>query len=186
MSYIDEFITFSRSHEMLALKLFPNAKEITESFAAYAAVRAHVDADLKNENIAVLCVGDGRVPRTAATFAMRSRWTCFSVDPAMKEKWTKREIVPRLQAFSRKIEDVGFNSYFGTSPSLGFDHAIVVAVHSHASLLESLHAARDLSSKVSVVSMPCCVKEDLYNPDVSYEDMGIDSPARRVNIWRAA
>jgi DNA primase len=170
---------------MLALKLFPNAKEITESFAAYAAAREHIAADLKNENIAVLCVGDGRVPRTAATFAMRSRWTCFSVDPMMKEKWTQREIVPRLQAFRKKIEDVGFSSYFNTSPSLGFDHAIVVAVHSHASLLKSLHAARNLSTEVSVVSMPCCVKEDMHNPDVSYEDKNIASPARRVNIWRA-
>lgn len=33
--YLDEFVRFSRSPELLSLKLFPNAKEITESFGAY-------------------------------------------------------------------------------------------------------------------------------------------------------
>lgn len=33
--YLDEFVRFSRSPETLTLKLFPNAKEITESFGAY-------------------------------------------------------------------------------------------------------------------------------------------------------
>lgn len=188
--YIDEFIHDSRAPDMLRWKLFPNAKEITESFSAYAIVRDVLGLDLSDPTIAVLCVGDGRVPRTAATFALRSAWTCFSVDPAMKVRWGSsfvdgkhRCVIPRVHAYRAKVLDVG-----GWRPDAlhvqAFRHCVVVAVHSHASLRASIRVAQLLAPCVSVVSMPCCFKDDMGNADVIYDDMNVSSPHRRVYVWK--
>lgn len=188
--YIDEFIHDSRAPDMLRWKLFPNAKEITESFGAYTAVRKHLDVDLADTTRAVLCVGDGRVPRTAATFALRSAWTCFSVDPAMKVRWVASFVdgkhmcvIPRVHAYRAKVLDVG-----GWRPNAqhvqAFSYCVVVAVHSHASLRASVRVAQLLAPRVSVVSMPCCFRDDMGNADVTYDDMNVSSPHRRVYVWK--
>jgi hypothetical protein len=69
------------------------------------------------------------------------------------------------------------------SSSRGCDR--MIGVHSHASLISSISAARCLSRNVSVVSIPCCVKHDYDAPaDVVYEDREIMSPERLVHVWR--
>lgn len=178
MKYLDEFVRCPRASDLLALKLFPNAKEITESFAAYTAVRAHLDVDLGDPKVAVLCVGDGHVPRTAAVFAFRSAWTCFSVDPAMRpRKWP----VDRLRTYRGRVP--------GWIPAHGvptYRRAIVVAVHSHASLRASVYAGLLLAPRVSAVSIPCCFRDDINGADVVYEDAEILSPHRKVSVWSDA
>lgn len=186
--YIDEFIRDSRAPDMLRWKLFPNAKEITESFSIYAIVRDVLGLDLADPTIAMLCVGDGRVPRTAATFALRSAWTCFSVDPAMKVRWgasfgLSTTIIPRLHAYRAKVLDVG-GWYPDERHVRAFSQCVVVAVHSHASLRASVRVAQLLAPRVSVVSMPCCFKDDMDNADLIYDDMGVLSPHRRVYVWK--
>lgn len=47
--YLDEFVRCRCAPDLLARKLFPNAKEVTESFAAYAAVRKHADVCAENQ-----------------------------------------------------------------------------------------------------------------------------------------
>lgn len=169
---------------MLALRLFPNAKEITESFAAYAAVREHFAGALAfgQAQVALLAAGDGHVPRTAATFAFRSAWTCFSVDPAMRAEWIRESRIARLHAYRAKI--LGFAGWSpDTVHAKAFARCIVVAVHSHASLRASVQAAKALATRVSVVSIPCCVPDDIEPPTLSYEDADIASSHRRVNVW---
>lgn len=181
--YLDEFVRFSRSPELLALKLFPNAKEISESFGAYNAVR-NLRLDFGDPSICVLAVGDGCVPRTAATFALRSRWTCFSVDPNMRDRgWSRK--VERLHTYREFVK--GFGNGWNPSPEhfRKYQRCVMVGVHSHASLIASISTSRRLSEHVSVVSIPCCVKHDYDMPaDVVYEDAGILSPERRVHVWR--
>jgi hypothetical protein len=181
--YLDEFVRFSRSPELLSLRLFPNAKEVTESFGAYAAVREHLQLDFGDPSIRVLAVGDGFVPRTAATFAMRSRWTCFSVDPNMRDRgWSRK--VERLHAYREKILPLG-GWYVPDEFAFSFSRCVLVCVHSHASLWQSILSARGLATKVSVVSIPCCVKHDYQMvADAVYEDREITSPARTVHVWR--
>lgn len=71
---------------------FPNVKEITESMAAYAHTSKHIlsrfhdspaQGDVKD---AILCVGDGSTPRSAALFALFfPNWECYSIDPQLQE-----------------------------------------------------------------------------------------------------
>jgi len=175
--YLNEFCGLKCAPDLLALKLFPNAKEISESFAAYNAVRKHLAKQKKgvalNESgITVVAVGDGCTPRTAATFAFRSAWNCISVDPALKES-KKYNKISRLHLIPKLIEDVKIEND---------GHVIIVAVHSHAPLEAALAAVS--AKRVSVVAIPCCKKQSLHvKPDHVYLDWGIWSPERMVMVW---
>jgi hypothetical protein len=159
----------------MELRLFPNAKEITESFGAYNAVRKHFRKictfDDKTMNIVV--VGDGSTPRTAATFAFRSKFQCHSVDPLMKFENTKRLRIDRLFTYAKKIEECEFN----------FDRVIILHVHSHVKIETSLKYIK--GNERHVVAMPCCVPQTLERkPDVEYIDWNILSPKNTIKIWR--
>lgn len=106
--YTDELLTLRSAPQLLALRLWPNAKELTESFACFAAAREQL-ADLfspDDPSVTVVVVGDGLTPRTAALFAFRTRWKAISIDPLMEgppegppeeaEAWSTR--VERLTA----------------------------------------------------------------------------------------
>ena len=177
--YINEFIKLRCASDLLGLSLFPNAKEITESMAAYRAVFVHILRDkgkeLGDPSIAVVSVGDGCVPRTAALFAFRSNWQCFSVDPLMKKTdWN----IKRLTVFQGKIED------FHLDCSI-FSAVIILLVHSHATVRASLD--RITGTVRHLIAIPCCTPHELPGkPYIGYEDYDIWSPKRTVKIWRAA
>jgi hypothetical protein len=187
MRYIDDFLRFKGADVMVRLGLFPNGKEITESGAAYSAVVKHLrEVSLSSRNVTLVAVGDGHSPRTGALFALRSAWTCYSVDPALKptggrdkvcrpasRRW---ETIERLNVRAKRIEEITIDA--------ADTDVIIVAVHSHATLSASVAAIRGGRS-LSVVSIPCCVPQHLSKaPDVDYEDPGILSPQRRVLVWR--
>lgn len=183
--YLDEFVRTKPSADLLALGLFPNAKEITESLAAYNAVRTHLRRfSLSDRGVTLAAVGDGHTPRTAALFAVRSAWTCHSVDPALRETGSNGVVgrpvsrgwrrIDRLTVHPRRIEDVAIEA----------ERVVIVAVHSHAPLDAALRSVR--AQDVAVVAMPCCVPQDLgAPPDVAYEDDGVWSPQRTIRVWRS-
>jgi len=175
--YINELVGCSCFPDLLALKIFPNAKELTESAAAYNAVRHRLKQyDLKDPTVSVVCVGDGCTPRTASMFAFRSAWTCYSVDPNLKGgKW--ESAIQRLHVVKSKIEHWSGH----------FEKVIIVAVHSHARLEDSATHVTSNGNR-SFVAIPCCVKQTLWGiaPDVEYIDKGIWSPENKVKIWRNA
>lgn len=184
--YIDELLGCSRGADFLRLGLFPNSKEVTESFGAYAAVRQHLrDLALNDPAITMVAVGDGHTPRTAATFAMRSAWRCWSVDPNLAETSGKG---PRHRPASRRWDQI---DRLTVRPSRIEDVRIVcdgpcviVAVHSHAVLAAALAVIE--APRVAVVAMPCCVPQTVpgREADIAYEDAGVTSPQRRVLVWR--
>ena len=170
--YLNRFISQRCAVDMLELGLFPNAKEITESYGAYDAVVRHITKDLKNPEITVICPGDGTKPRTAATFAFRSAWTSFSIDPALqKESWPVR----RLECLKLKIEDVSMEF---------FNPVIIVLVHAHCRIQECLKSIK--APSYDIVAMPCCVPLflDGIDPDIEYQDPNIWSPENTIKIWR--
>jgi hypothetical protein len=175
VKYLVEFVTMSCAPDMLALRVFPNAKEISESFGAYDAVRCRLpEFGLKDPTVTVVAVGDGTTPRTAATFAMRSAWTCYSVDPLLRGGIARWSAIKRLHIVPSKIEDVRIDG----------DKVIVIAVHSHARLDVTLRSitAREM---LAVVAMPCCVPLLLDRPpDIEYDESGVISPCRTIKIWR--
>lgn len=173
MRYLMEFVTLSCATDMLAMRVFPNGKEISESFGAFNAVRYRLPQfDLKDPNVRVVCVADGTTPRTGATFALRSAWTVYSIDPLMRGGTQRWSAIKRLTTIPTRIEEFTFQA----------DRVIVVAVHSHADLRKSVAGIK--ARELAVVAIPCCVNLDLdVKPTRVYQDKGIISPCRTVKIW---
>ena len=174
--YLGEFITLKCAPDMLAMKLFPNAKEISESFAAFEAVRRHLqELHLGDPHITMIAVGDGGTPRTAATFAFRSNWICHSIDPNLKGGKLRWNNIARLTLHPDKARYV--------EPIKCPSTAVVVAVHSHADLREAILVAN--APRIVVISIPCCVPQKLsVPPDKRYVDKAIISPKNEVLIWK--
>lgn len=176
VKYLAEFITLRCAPDMLGLRLFPNGKEISESFAAFEAARYRLqEFPLGDPGITLVAVGDGQTPRTAATFAMRSAWNCYSVDPDIKGGTRRWASIQRLTIVPKRIQDVTIEG----------DRVVVVAVHSHARLELALPSIRARSA-LAVIAIPCCVPMtlDCREPSLEYEDKGIISPRRTVRIWK--
>jgi hypothetical protein len=178
--YLIELISSRCGPDLLTSGIFPNAKEVTESFGAYAAARKYLSNNfrLDDPKIHCVCVGDGCTPRTAATFAFRSRWTCWSIDPKLKMhnvKALNKRAADRVFCRSVRIEDFEL---------LAADKVVIVSVHSHANLMEARKSVS--GNDVAVIAIPCCVAQDLDRaPDVEYRDGGILSPCNLVKVWQA-
>eukprot|EP00960_Hanusia_phi_P004881 141004-Hanusia_phi.AAC.2 len=87
LKYVDEFLKLDCAPSLIALKLFPNAKEITESMAVYTAFRRLLSAQCMDfdSSDSFVFVGDGTTPRTAAIFAHLTRaGRCVAIDPMLK------------------------------------------------------------------------------------------------------
>jgi hypothetical protein len=181
LRYLDEILKVKCGPDLLALGIFPNAKEITESFAAFQVVRRQMMDRLGDENGLCIVIGDGNTPRTGATIAYRSRWNVVSVDPRMKmgdhTTVSKNPAIQRLTRMRMKIE----NAWDVLRPEIEkASFVVVVAVHSHAPLQPPPWVKPCL-----VVAIPCCVKQEMgKSPSFSYEDWGIHSPQRKVHVWR--
>lgn len=172
--YVERFIGMKCAVDLLSLRMFPNAKEVTESFGCFEGVVNNIEDDLKNEEINIVCVGDGHTPRTAAMFAFRSNWNCYSVDPVLRPTNASYR-VNRLKTYSKRIEDV----------KLSFDSpTIIVHCHAHVSIPRSL--AQISAPKLSVLAIECCVSQriDGVKPDIEYVDNCIWSKKNTVRIWK--
>lgn len=173
--YLDKFINLDCAIDILKLDLFPNAKEISETYAAYRAVLNYQDeAELEwdNRDNVAISVGDGARPRTAAFFAFMTKWECHSVDPQLNDDMNYDE-VRRLHLHKKRIQDVQFD----------VDTAIILAVHSHAELQGSIDSIN--ANKYIVVALPCCreLKLNDKEPNRTYADWGCFSPHRQVKVW---
>lgn len=175
--YLDELFKLKCAQALVPL--FPNAKEITESFAVFHAIKKALGpALLADPSVTVICPGDGTQPRTGALFALRSKWTVFSVDPIMRPRHVNgRHFIERLHAIKDRA---------GQFP-VGANRVIVAACHSHAPLSQVLAPIR--AERIDVASLPCCVPDDIGEPSRTYLDRGCWSPHNRINLyldWRHA
>lgn len=178
MRYLNEFMALKCAPDLLAWGVYPNVKEVTESFAAFHAVRKALGEDkLKSPAIRVICVGDGRSPRTAACFAVRSAWVAYSVDPNLVNPVGWNTKIKRLTCLRLKVEDLDWRTTTGFPDDFV---TVVVAVHSHAKLAQC-----EKFRPALVVAVPCCVPQEYDGrpPDYSYTDWGILSPKRTVKVW---
>lgn len=178
LRYLDEFLSLKCAPDLLAWGVYPNVKEISESFAAFAAVRRELgEKRLSDDKVIVYCVGDGSTPRTAACFAVRSAWLSVSIDPNLRTNHSWEARIRRLLLFPYRVENCTVGP---VSPD---KTRVLVAVHSHAEL-----AACEKFQPHLVVAIPCCVPQRWRGrePDREYADWGILSPERTVKIWREA
>lgn len=170
--YLDYFIKLKCAPDLLAAKLFPNVKEISETLTAYTAVRRVVGTQrLGDKSITLIDVGSGVNPRTAAFFACMTAWQTIAIDPNLRQSGPHR--IRRVEQMKKRIEDV-------TIETSGL--AVIVAVHAHVDLGKTLMAVE--SHGMIVVAMPCCVPLTLpIEPAYDYEDQACLSKKRRVLIW---
>lgn len=173
--YLDALLRSTAGARLVGARVFPNAKEVTESFGARRAVTYYADRfPLNDPDVLLVVVGDGTTPRTAATFALTSRWNCHAVDPRLRStsRWAP---IDRLTLHSRRIEDVRLEG----------DRAVVVMVHAHVSATTALSSVS--AAELLLVSMPCCVPPGLRaDPELRYHDPGVASPKNEVRVWRFA
>ncbi len=171
--YINDIMGCACFPDLLELKLFPNAKEITESCAVHRALRYKVrHFDLRDPEVTFIAVGDGNTPRTGALMAFRSKWNCISIDPRLKQvSWPSIE---RLACWRDKVEDCG---------PIHVGKLVIAAVHSHAPL--DVACEKFTADERIVIAMPCCKKQVRERPpDIRYVDKGIWSPMNEMLIWK--
>lgn len=173
--YFDEFVQLKCAPDLLRLGLYPNGKEVTESFAMYRGIVKLVGAQRLAESITLVDVGCGKQPRNGALFAMRSRWNCTSLDPNLDPTWEgESHGVQRLQCHRMRVEDYRCEA---EGP------VIVAMVHAHVdvpTVLKSFKAQKELL----LVTMPCCVPSRMDQPpNTDYYDHGCWSPHRHIYVW---
>lgn len=169
--YVNRFIKMRCAVDLLRLKMFPDAKEITESLGMVNACKNLPETfDRKDDKINVVVVGDGHRPRTGALFACLTRWNCVSIDPCLvQEIWP----IYRLKCYKKKIEDV----------KLHFDGPLIIIMpHSHAKASKCIENLTT-SSSLYLINMPCCVPSDiLHYEHLSYKDTRVWSPKNQVHF----
>lgn len=171
--HLDEFIKLKCAPQLL--KLFPNAKEITESMGAFNAVRKIMGAkNFPREDVLCLIPGDGHSPRTGAMFACRTKWNVVSIDPNISTD--RCEGFRRLNSIKKKVEDV--EEVFDSNT------VVIVAVHSHAPL-HHLYEKVNFKDRCFVVAIPCCCKQFIegIEPTKVYKDPGIYSIKNDIYVW---
>jgi hypothetical protein len=173
LHYLNEFIGLKCAP--LLLDMFPNVKEITESMAAFNAVRRYLGAEnFGNDSIILFDIGCGHAPRTAALFAHMTCWNCHAIDPVLrqKERYTRTR---RLTLHSCKIED--FDGAVSNST------IVITAVHAHIDL--NIVVKKFEAPNIIIVAIPCCNPLEIKgcSPIKQYEDLGCLSIERRVKIF---
>lgn len=212
-SYLDEFLGLRPPPELA--RLFPNAKEVSESVAVWHALRdrvlpalggvdvAALDADGRRRP-AIVVVGDGSRPRTAALCAHLlagcaggSAWDCVSVDPmahydsasgraflSARAAVTADDVaawrcLPRLVVVRDKVQAV----------TIAASAAVVVMMHCHTSLADAVAAVDASCGVVGVVACPCCNWEPAQRawegrpPQWEYADARMLSDRNLVRVW---
>lgn len=178
--YMDELLSLHCAPRVLELGLFPNAKELTESFACFNAVRRHLCDNFRPDDpsVRLVAIGDGLTPRTAALFAFRTSWRCVSVDPLMArpEHWCRE--VDRLTAVRAKVEDV--------ADHLVGERLLLVLPHAHVALSTCVSLCQ-WKKALGAVVIPCCnwykSAEGCGRPLHEADDLGVVSPHRSVRCW---
>lgn len=176
--YINRFISLNSLEEFGKFGLFPNPKEVTESFGMYNAVMRYVventDISKGHNDANVFVVGDGVTPRTAGLMAFMTKWDCFSIDPELRDN--DYSGIRRLLCYSCKIED------FTTDFLEGDDRPrIILMPHSHAEAQITWNKLAN--DKTWLITMPCCVRHQLNLPCIEYRDVAVASPKNFIKVY---
>lgn len=171
--YIERFMGMRCAPDLLLHRMYPNAKEVTESFGCYEAAINNLSYS-PSDKVNVVCVGDGHTPRTAAMFAFRSSWNTYSIDPELRER-TSWNRINRLTRITKRIQD---------APLSFSEPTVIVHCHAHVKVEDSLKQIK--APNRSVITMECCVPQYLngVKPDIEYVDNCVWTPCNRIKIWK--
>ncbi len=193
-NYLDQLFSMNCFPDIVSLKAFTSAKDVSESMAALQAASEHGTlVKTKGSKVKCLCIGDGSTPRTAVLACFLQKWECVSIDPALKEDWkgSQPKNIRGLIGFGGTLEE-----YLLTQRDVEFDATyeslVLLCVHSHARLTGTASVenimARYNNIPTTLVALPCCPKfrssKDVgRSPDVQYEDDCVFSMKRKVEVW---
>lgn len=184
IKYINQYFRLNCSADMQAIRLFPNVKEIQESFGTFNIVTEHImtmdpNITLDNPNINVYVIGDGVSPRTAATFNFLSKWKTFSIDPLMRTEkdWSSVNNLTVLKGTGEECIEAIVEQK---------DYIFLVFPHSHIPELNSIYK-HFKNQKVWIINLPCC-KPNQGNglpikKFIGIVDTNINSPKNIFNIY---
>ena len=205
LEYLDQFLQLKCAPDLLAMGLFPNSKEITESFACWTAVRQHIlprlapSTSKTDRQNAIIVVGDGMTPRTGAlcAFLSKSQWQCFSIDPILAyDSYADMKFIPRrclttaehceewktvqcLRMARAKIQTV----------SIECRRAIIIMMHAHVSIDDAVAAVDASEGIVGLVTCPCCkwapFQQEFFGQTAhhQYTDLRLLSAKNQMNVW---
>ena len=173
--FIEKFVTLKCAPDLLALEVFPNAKEITESMAAMHAIKKYCLGflTLNDPSVHVVVVADGNSPRTGALMAFMSNWTVTSIDPRLKEKWVKTSKIQRLECIDMMLENIPL-----TDPIIA-KTKLVVGVHTHV----TYETMKEYFPNTPWIIIPCCVPYPEKESTHYYREPGIWSPENQVLLY---
>ena len=185
--YLDQFFKLHAAPNLVAL--FPNPKEVTESFGALEGIRhlqkMELCPSMHDPEVTVIVPGDGHVPRTGALITHLSNWEVISIDPVIRcegrgETIYKGILHKNLSCYKAKIQDLPKTKTKKT--------AIILAVHSHA-LLQDCVDKLDGYENLCIVTIDCCVPQHFkysgkeVRPVKEYRDIAIWSPKNEIKLW---
>lgn len=180
--YMDQLLALRCREELVLNEVFPDAKEMTESFAAADAAIHRAGLHARSDAVTAVVVGDGSTPRTVATLALRTSWRTISVDPALRADRVARWplTIERLELHAGKVQ---------TLEAELSGSCVVISVHAHVKLERAIEAVRRCNGDpVAAVAIGCCGFEHRapgMTLSADYLDWGIWSPERRVMVWQS-
>ncbi|UJR17117.1 hypothetical protein I4U23_004013 [Adineta vaga] len=208
LDYLDEFLRLRCAPDLISMGLFPNAKEITESFAVWAAIRRHILPQLPSSSSpssttdrrnAIIVVGDGMTPRTAGLCAYLTKglWQCFSIDPILQyDTYTDMTFLNRRSLTTKDncnewktTEGLRMARAKIQAISIQCRQAIVVLMHAHVTLEDAIEAIDASEGIVGIVTCPCCKWAPFQQewlgqtPHQQYMDLSLLSTKNQMNIW---
>ena len=201
--YIDEFLSLKCVTDLINHKIYPDAKEITESMSILNALRKyfhssskdlqkHKDYNFANKNVTAIIIGDGSTPRIASLLCFVTKWNnIYSIDPQLKINKNKSwKNIKHLKCLRSKIEDITIKVQ-----DVKDNNIVVIFMHSHVLLEQSLLSISNLNNnnfngKVSLITVPCCQyinkHKTLYDKEADYvfTDVSMATNKNTFYIWK--
>ncbi|CAF3853397.1 unnamed protein product [Adineta steineri] len=212
LEYLDQFLQLICAPDLITMGLFPNAKEITESFAVWTALRRYILPKLSlssssstttcttdNRQNAIIVVGDGMTPRTAAlcAYLTKGQWQCYSIDPLLQyDTYADITFINRRSLTTidqckewKNIKGLRMTRAKIQTVSIQCRKAIIVMMHAHVTIEDAINAVDASEGIYGVVTCPCCkwapYQEECFQqaPHEQYIDKRLLSAKNQINVW---
>jgi hypothetical protein len=206
LEYLDQFLQLKCAPDLITMGLFPNAKEITETFAIWTALRRYIfprlstsTPSINNRQNTIIVVGDGMTPRTAALCAYLTKglWQCYSIDPMLQyDTYADMTFINRRSITTadhcqqwKNIKGLRMARAKIQTVSIQCRQAIVVMMHAHVTIEDAIAAVDASEGIVGIVTCPCCQWAPFQQeclgqaPHQQYTDLRLLSVKNQMNVW---
>lgn len=206
LEYLDQFLQLKCAPDLITMGLFPNSKEITETFAVWRALKGYIlpllstsTSSIDNRQNAIIVVGDGMTPRTAALCAYLTKglWQCYSVDPMLQyDTYADMPFISRRSITTadhceqwKTIKGLRMARAKIQTLSIQCRQAIIVMMHAHVTIEDSIASIDASEGIVGLVTCPCCKWAPFQQewlgqpPHHQYTDLRLLSAKNQMNVW---